>query len=134
MFSRKENYMEKGGINSNGLFALARVFILINAAIWLSFAIYTVFGGHPSYTGTSVLRWVFAAGAAAVAAGLILLAVLLGKKVRWAFHLSLIALFGVALVTLFDQMGLIDIAVFLAALAPAVLLLLCHRWYFLQTV
>lgn len=108
----------------------ARILIFANAAIWLSFAVYTVFGGHPSYTGTSVLRWVFAGGAAAVAAGLILLAVLLGKKVRWAFHLSLIALFGVAMVTLFDQMGLIDIVVFLAALAPAVLLLLCHRWYF----
>jgi len=117
---------------SNRLFTAARILMLINAAIWLFFAVYTALGGHPSYTGTSVLRWVFAGGAAAVAAGLILLAVLLGKKLRWAFHLSLIALFGMALVTLFDEMGLVDVAVFLAALAPAVLLLLCHRWYFSQ--
>ena len=56
----------------NGCCLAARILIFANAAIWLSFAIYTVLGGHPSYTGTSVLRWVFAAGAAAVAAGLIL--------------------------------------------------------------
>jgi len=122
--------MNEPSTRRNGCYLAARTLIYFNAAIWLFFAGYTALGGHPSYNGTSILRWVFAGGAAAVAAGLILLGVLLGKKLRWAFHLSLIALFGMALVTVFDQMGIIDVAVFLAALTPAVLLLLCHRWYF----
>lgn len=121
-------------VNSNDqtplAFTAARIFLGLNGVIWLVFAGITAFGAHPSYEDNLVLRWSFAIIAALIGGGLIALMILLARRNQTIYALTLIALSGIALANIFDQMGPIDFAVLAAAVIPLVLLLLSRRWYF----
>lgn len=124
--------MNKPEGKAPSVFTTALIFILLNAAIWLVFAIYTVVGAHPSYTGDNPLRWIFTAVSALVGGGLVAMVILLRRRSHMAYFAAVIALFGIAIIILFDQVGTIELVVMIAALIPLVLLLLSRRWYFSQ--
>ena len=100
--------------------------LLLNAAIWLLFALLGAIGWIPV---SGVMRWamvVLALGSCAVLAGM---AFFLWKRSRPAFYLSTASLAAVAVLSIADQFGLPDLFTLLISLAALVLLLKDRAWY-----
>jgi hypothetical protein len=116
--------------NSEKIFSFALIFILVNAAIWLIFAILVVFEAFPMGSVPDVLRRILIALAVIAAGVLFILQILLRKHIRVAYYLTLVALAGMVLLTFMDQVGVSDLIYALFALTPLVLLLYCRGWYF----
>jgi hypothetical protein len=111
-------------------FTVALGFILLNLAIWLIFAVLVLIGVRPFSSLPDALRWILAALAVTASVIIGALIILLRRRNRIAFHLTLVVLVGLVLLTFMDQVGLIDLAYLVVALAPFVLLLISRRWYF----
>jgi hypothetical protein len=111
-------------------FTVALGFILLNLAIWLIFAVLVLIGVRPFSSLPDALRWILAALAVIASVIIGALIILLRRRNRIAFHLTLVVLVGLVLLTFMDQVGLIDLAYLVVALAPFVLLLISRRWYF----
>ncbi len=104
-------------------------FQFLTALIWVVFGIIVVLSLHPALPEEPLLRW--GMGIIAIAGGLILagLGILLMRKSRMAYWLSLAGLGTAALVNLFDEVGWLDAAVVLISLLPFILLLISIRWF-----
>ncbi len=91
------------------IFVLALIFILINATIWLIFAVLAAVnacpdGVHPDCPPLDPGKW------ALIAAGvLFVLQILLRRHNRVAYYLALSALAGLVLLTFMDQVGISDL-------------------------
>jgi len=114
------------------LFGFACIFILINAAIWLLFAILLTVNVVPMDSIPTVLRWILAFLAVIAAGALIIIHTLVRRYNHVAYYLALVALAGLVLSTFMDQVGVSDLIYAVIALTPLVLLLICRRWYFLK--
>jgi hypothetical protein len=112
------------------VFTVALGFILFNILIWLVFAVLILIGIHPFGMLSFALRGILAALAVLASGTLFALFVLLRKRNRIAYYLTLVALVGLVLLTFMDQVGLVDLAYLVLALTPFVLLLINRRWYF----
>jgi hypothetical protein len=112
------------------VFTAALGFILFNILIWLVFALLILVGIHPFGMLSFALRGILAALAVLASGTLFALFVLLRKRNRIAYYLTLVALVGLVLLTFMDQVGLVDLAYLVLALTPFVLLLINRRWYF----
>jgi hypothetical protein len=112
------------------VFTVALGFILFNILIWLVFALLILVGIHPFGMLSFALRGILAALAVLASGTLFALFVLLRKRNRIAYYLTLVALVGLVLLTFMDQVGLVDLAYLVLALTPFVLLLINRRWYF----
>ncbi|MGA9398378.1 MAG: hypothetical protein WBV22_08990 [Anaerolineaceae bacterium] len=116
--------------NKSILFVIARDFILLNAFIWLVFAVLVGIGVLPFNMGPAALRVVLAVLALIAGATLLVLYYFLGKHNRPAYYLTLIMLIGIIILTFTDEFGLADLIYLVIALVPFVLLLASRRWYF----
>ena len=110
----------------------ARVGILLtlaNAILWLVFAMIVIAGGHPSYPPGSSLNTLMASLAflGAVAMGVLVFG--LSKRNKWGYVLTLVALTALILLTIADEVGLLDLAALVLELLPLVLLFRNRRWF-----
>lgn len=113
---------------------LTLILIFTMAAIWLIFGLIVALGWHPNYSATGIFRWVMAVCSAAAAVILIGLGLLLHKKFRPAWYLSVILLALMTLANLFDDMGWIDLLVMAGSLLPLILLIKDRKWYLQKTI
>ena len=113
---------------------LTLILIFTMAAIWLIFGLIVALGWHPNYNATGIFRWVMAVCSAAAAVILIGLGLLLSKKSRPAWYLSVILLVLMTLANLFDDMGWIDLLVMAGSLLPLILLIKDRKWYLQKTI
>jgi hypothetical protein len=103
--------------------------MLVNALVWLAFAAVVALGMHPSLP-TGDLVSVGVAGLALLAAViLVFLALLLRRRSRWGFILTVAALAVLAILTIADQVGFVDLVVLAIVVTPLVLLIKDRGWY-----
>ncbi|MBN2676936.1 MAG: hypothetical protein JXR32_02605 [Anaerolineaceae bacterium] len=110
-------------------FTIALGFILLNAVIWLAFAVVWLFGGYPYISVSPEIMRMMGVLAAITGVMLIILVTLLRKRNKLAYYLSLAALAIVFLLTIFDEVGFADLVYLAIALTPFVLLLISRKWY-----
>ena len=103
--------------------------ILLIAAFWLVFALVAAFGGIRAFTAPEIFRWVMAALALGCSTALVITAFFLKKRNRLAFYFGLVLLTGIAVLSIADQVGWLDIFSLLISLVPLVLMLKDRRWY-----
>lgn len=87
------------------------ILLLINVAVWVLFGLYGVFGAesiNPENAGTVRLNAVMML----VYAGIFLYIVWgINKRMKWSFYGAVIVLAITIIMTIFDQVGIVDIAV-----------------------
>jgi peptidoglycan/LPS O-acetylase OafA/YrhL len=105
------------------------VFLLLNALIWLAFAIIVAAGLHPSIPKENLVRWTMAILAFLVAGVLSILWFFLRKRSKVAYYLTLVLLLFISLLTVFDEFGLSDLIYLIIAIVPLVLLIKDQAWY-----
>jgi len=117
-------------LKTEQVFELALIFILINAATWLIFAVLVAVNAFPMGSIPTALRWILTILAVIVAGVMFILQGLLHSHNRVAYYLALVVLAGLVLITFMDQVGISDLIYALIALTPLALLLACRCWYF----
>lgn len=115
--------------NELQILSITRFFILLDAFVWLAFAIITAVGAHPALPSSEGLRWAMAGGALLTSISLAALDVLLGRAGRLVYYLTLGLLAVLSILTITDDFGVADMAVLVLHLVPLVLLLKERRWF-----
>jgi len=108
---------------------IALLLLALDALMWLAFGVVAAAGGIASITHPPALRWVMAGLAWASAAALAVLTILLSRRSRVAFCLAVILLFLIAVLSIADQVGLLDLLALALSAVPLVLLLKDRTWY-----
>lgn len=108
------------------------ILILLNALIWLAFAIIVATGLHPAIPNSSLVRGVTATLASLTSGALLLLSILLKKRYTLAFYLTLALLLLISFLTITDEFGIYDLIVLLITLIPLILLIKDRAWYLNQ--
>ena len=106
------------------------IFILLNATIWFVFAFLVIFNAIQSIPTTGIFKWIIiilAMGASWILAGI---AVLLKRHMRVAFYAGIAMLAIIAILSLADQVGWLDLFSLLISLVPIILMLKDRTWYF----
>ncbi len=111
-------------------FVAAVCLIVVNAALWLVFAVIVAAQLHPAMPDNAVIRWGMGLGSLLTAGVLVTLAALLHRRIASAFWPTLALLLAIALLTFADQFGLADLVVVSVTLAPVTLLVRKRNWYF----
>lgn len=109
--------------------AVTIAFIALNAVFWLAYAIIIAFGSSALTTIPAIMKWgfiVLAVGCSLLLAGI---ALFLGRRKRPAFYFGLLMLTLVAVLSIADQFGWLDLFSLLISLIPLVLLLKDRDWY-----
>ena len=103
--------------------------MLLNALIWLALGIIVLADLHPALPAGAAIRRTM--GGLLVTAGILILAlaILLRRRKRIAYWLTLALLAPIIVVTIMDEFGLADLIVVLIHLAPFVLLLRNREWF-----
>jgi hypothetical protein len=107
----------------------ARIFLLLNALVWFSFAVLVATHAHPGLPDSSAVRWIMGILAFGCACALIALVVLLGKHNHIAYYLILGLLVLLAVLTIADEVGLADMVYLVLVFVPLVLLIKDRSWY-----
>jgi hypothetical protein len=110
----------------------ALLLLALDALLWFSFGVVVAVGGVTSIAAPAA-RWVIAGLAWASAVALAGLALLLRQRLRPAFHLAVILLILIAVLSITDQIGWLDLASLAISVAPLVLLLKDRVWYLRRT-
>ena len=105
------------------------ILILLNAAFWFVYAIITILTNNDAATVSHVARWIFSFLALGTAAVLVVLFFLLRKRVRFAYYIALVVLALLAVLSLTDQVGWLDVFSLLLSLIPFVLLVKDNLYY-----
>ncbi len=109
----------------------ALLLLALDALMWSSFGVVVAAGGITSIAVPAV-RWMMATLAWASAAALAVLAILLSRRVRVAFYLAIVLLAIIAVLSITDQVGWIDLAALAVSVIPLLLLLKDRAWYLRQ--
>lgn len=109
--------------------AATSLLVPINAFVWLAFGLMVAAGAHPALPDQPLIKWVMALLALATSGIFLGLFILLGKRGRLAYFLSLASFFVISLLTIFDQVGLADLIVLTLNVVPAILLIKDRAWY-----
>jgi len=112
-----------------GTIRITLLLLLLNALVWLFFGLIVVLGLHPALHVDAVYKWGMAVVSFLAAGFLVTLMFLLFRRWKPAWYLAVAALVVSALLTLFDDIGWVDIGVLLVMLVPLVLLLIDRKWY-----
>jgi hypothetical protein len=112
---------------------VALLLLALDALMWFTFGAVAAAGGISSIADLPALRWVMAALAWASAIALAGLAILLSKRIPFAFYLLVILLAVIAVLSITDQIGWVDLASLAISVAPLVLLLKDRAWYLRPT-
>ncbi|KAA3647191.1 MAG: hypothetical protein DWQ07_06740 [Chloroflexi bacterium] len=105
------------------------ILMLLNALIWLVLGILLATGLHPAPPESDFAQMMMAImsiGTAAVMMGLVLF---LQRRNRLAYWLTLALLAFLFIMTIVDQVGLVDVIVLVLHLVPFILLLKERGWY-----
>ena len=105
------------------------ILILLNAAFWLGYAIFTIAGNTDPAAASYTNKWVFSILALATAAALVVLFFLLRKHIRFAYYVSLFMLALLAVLSVTDQVGWLDVFSLLISAIPFALMLKDRKWY-----
>jgi hypothetical protein len=105
------------------------IFILVNALVWLVFALLVATGLHPSLPASIPLRWFMVAMSLIAAVALTGVTILLKRRNKLAHLLSVAGLGLLVILTVVDEVGLVDLLVLVAEVLPLVLLIKDRRWY-----
>ena len=108
---------------------ITQYLILLNGAIWAGFAIFTLLTRNDSHTGISTATWIMSTLALASALALAVVILLLRQHRRSGYYLGLILLTLIAILSITDQVGLLDVLSLLISLAPLILLIRDRKWY-----
>ena len=109
---------------------LTRILILLDALIWLGFAIITALDLHPALPEGNIYRWIISSLALAASLGLVVLLFLMLRGLRFAYYLLFTALLIISILTITDDFGLPDLIVLIINLGAMVLLLLNRKIFF----
>ncbi|MHB1296543.1 MAG: hypothetical protein ACYC4R_16310 [Anaerolineae bacterium] len=109
--------------------SIALLFLLLHALIWFGFAILAAAGLLVVVPQNALIRWGLAFLAALAAGALVGLTLLLRRRYRPAYSLTLAALGLLAVLTFTDQVGPADWVYFVLTLAPLALLIKERSWY-----
>jgi hypothetical protein len=104
-------------------------FILLNAIVWLGFTILLAWNLHPALPDSPVVRWIMGILAFGCACALIVLAVLLGRRIRIVYFLTWGLLALLAVLTFTDEVGLADWIYLLLVTTPLILMIKDRSWY-----
>jgi chromate transport protein ChrA len=104
-------------------------FILANALIWLVLGIVIAINAHPAIPDTPGLRWTFTGLSFTMAAIILILCVLLYRRNRMGYFLTLALFIFNAVLTMFDNVGWSDLVVLALNIIPVILLILDRNWY-----
>ncbi len=107
----------------------ATLFVGLNALIWAAFGVAALGGVFSPAQIPPALRWVMALMALAAAGLLGLTALLLARRSRLAWFAALAMLAGVAVLSLADEIGLLDLVSLALSAIPIVLLIKERRWF-----
>jgi hypothetical protein len=105
------------------------IFIILNAAFWLVYAFIMAFGGIRSLAASSVVKWIMTILALGSSVALVGTAFFLGKRNRLAFYFGLVILAIIAILSVTDEFGLLDLFSLLISLIPLGLMLRDRAWY-----
>jgi hypothetical protein len=108
---------------------VALLLLMLDALLWFAFGIVAACGGIASINHPAIVRWVMAGLACTSAAALAGLAILLGRRSRTAFFLAVILLAIIAVLSITDQVGLVDLVSLAVSIVPLALLLKDRGWY-----
>ena len=108
---------------------IALVFIILNAIIWLAFALIVAADLHPAIPESDVIKWAMASMSLLTSGILLGLFILLRRKNRVAYWLTLGLLIIISILTITDEFGIADLVVLMIALVPLGLLLKDRGWY-----
>jgi lysylphosphatidylglycerol synthetase-like protein (DUF2156 family) len=109
--------------------SITLIIILMNAVFWLGYAAWMAFGSMPAFAAFPVLRWIMAGLALASAAALAVTAFFLRRRIRLAYWFGLILLAVLAVLSITDEFGLLDLVSLLLSLVPLALMLKDRRGY-----
>ncbi len=112
--------------------SIALLIIIINAVLWLAFSIIIAVNAHPAIPDLPLIKWIMAALALITATWLLGLFIFLGKRMKIAYYPAIAFLLLISLLTIFDDFGIIDLAVLILHIIPLILLIKDRTWY-LQT-
>jgi hypothetical protein len=108
---------------------VALIFILLNAAVWLVFAILVAFNAVRSIPSTGIFKWIMiipALGTSGILAGI---TIFLRRHNRIAFYSGLVMLVIIAVLSIADEFGWIDLLSLTISLVPLVLMIKDRSWY-----
>jgi hypothetical protein len=108
---------------------VALFFLLLNALVWLLFAVIIATNAHPSIPDIPLIKWGMGILSFLLTAIFLTLYVFLSRQNRMAWFIAISILILTALVTIFDDFGLIDFVVLIINLIPLVLLIKEKDWY-----
>jgi hypothetical protein len=111
----------------------ALLLLALDALLWFVFGVVVATGGIASIASMPAARWVMAALAWTSAAALAGLAILLSKRLRPAFYLAVVLLTLIAVLSITDQIGILDLVSLAVSVIPLVLLLKDRGWYLRRT-
>ena len=111
-------------------FTFTLILILLIAMFWFIFSIIVVTGFHPALPDSHLYQWILAGLAFLTAAFLFLQYFLLRAKNKFSFYLSIAFLTFLAILTVMDNLGMIDFLVLHVTILPVLLLLKDRNWYF----
>ena len=103
--------------------------ILVNAIVWIAFAVIVAARMHPSLPAGDLVRVIMASLALLAAAVLVFLSIMLRRRSRWGYILTVAALILLAALTIADEVGLADLVVLAIAVIPLSLLIKDRAWY-----
>ncbi len=115
--------------NLLGRVKVTLAFILLNTFFWLGFAVFTLQARSDSGTGLSAVTWIWAGLAALSALALAGAAFLLRRRNKLAYYFALLMLGALAVLSLTDQVGWLDIVSLVISLVPFILLIWDRKWY-----
>ncbi|MCB2214247.1 hypothetical protein KQH50_02510 [bacterium] len=105
------------------------ILIALNAIFWFGYAVNAVRGVLDPDDSVSLMVWIMAGLAFASAVALVVVAVLLRRRVRLAYYVGMGLLALIAVLSVTDQVGLLDVASLAISLTPVVLMIKDRKWY-----
>ena len=108
---------------------ISQLFVLLCATIWLAFAFVVAAGLHPALPDSVVYRCIMAVLAIMTSVFLLIMFFLLRKKNKISYFLTIIFLIFLTILTIADDLGLIDFIVLSITITPIILLIKDRKWY-----
>jgi predicted membrane channel-forming protein YqfA (hemolysin III family) len=116
-------------INRSPSFSFAIIFTYINASLWLIFGLILVFDAHPALPDMPLYKVGMALLSIMISGILFVLGLFIFRQSRIAIYLAIGLLSITALLSIFDDFGLADLAFLIINLIPLVLLIKDRGWY-----
>jgi len=104
-------------------------FIILNIIIWFALGIIITFNLHPAMPDQPLVKGIMAILAFAAAGTLLGIFIFLRKHNRLPYYLALAFFCVSSLLTIFDDVGLVDLVALVFSIIPIILLVKDRGWY-----